>query len=271
MERLFGCLSHPTFRSIPPNARTLVLMVHAALSAGDVARGGALVASLSAPPSQGGAGIPPGELYTVLQPGMLHTLGALGILSPGAVAEALTAPPSTPKWFFLKAAYEASRGDQFGSKHGAVLTVGGVALAWGRNHRYRAAGESHVRVMHSEVHCFTRLPTLEHARGGELWIVELDGQGLGYEEAIACVMCTKGSTRLGIARQHFSSHGGVKSLGVSHRAEVQCESLALALTRTYPEGTSNPDEGDVPGFDFSGAGGLVDPGRGREAMRGGGV
>jgi len=250
-------------RALGPNARSLVLMLHAALSAGEVEECRRYLGLLV---GEGGP-CPRAELYTVLQPGMLHALAAARVLAPEEVAAALTAPEHTPKWFFLKAAYEASKGDQFGSKHGAVLTKHGRYLSHGHNHRYGVAGEEgHIRVMHSEVHALVKLDSLAAAEGGEMWIVELDGVGVGYEEAVACIMCTKAATRVGIAAQHFSSHSGVRRLTTSHRPSVVCETLDLALRRVYPEGsnTENPDLTDEKGFSFFGS---LDPGRGREAMR----
>ena len=38
-------------------------------------------------------------------------------------------------------------------------------------------GQSHVRVMHSEVHALVKLPDPEVATGMHCWIVELDAQG----------------------------------------------------------------------------------------------
>jgi hypothetical protein len=263
--RVFGGFSDPLMRALGPNARSLVLMVHAALSAGEVDECRRYLALLT----REGGPCPRAELYTVLQPAMLARLAAVGALSAGEAAEALRAPEHTPKWFFLKAAYEASKGDQFGSKHGAVLTKGGRFLSAGHNHRYGVPGDAHVRVMHSEVHALVKLPDLAAAAGGELWIVELDGEGVGYEEGVACVMCTKAATRVGVGVQHFSSHSGVRRLTISHKPSVQCESLELALRRVYPPGskTENPDLAEEAGFCFSGGG---DPGRGREAMGGGG-
>ena len=262
-ERVFGALGTEELRGVAPNARSYVLMLHGALALGDVARGRALLAAMV---GEGGSAVggPPacarGELYTVMQPAMLHALAAAGILHAGEVAALLTAPPDTPKWFFLKAAYEAHKGDQHGAKHGVVLTRGGRYAAHGHNHRFGVPNDKHLRVMHSEVHAFVRLPALGDAEGSELWIVELDGLGLGYEEAVACVMCNKGLARLGVAAQHFSSHAGVRTLKVGHNPSLTCESLELALRRVYPEGTNNPDLSDEPGFDFS----LVeDPGRGK--------
>ena len=260
--RLFASLSDPQVRALGPNARSLVLMLHAALTAGEVEECKGYLALLV----REGGPCPRSELYTVLQPGMLQALAAARVLGAEEVQEALRAPENTPKWFFLKAAYEASKGDQFGSKHGAVITRGGVYLSHGHNHRYGVEGDKHIRVMHSEVHALVKLDSLAAAEGGEMWIVELDGVGVGYEEAVACIMCTKAATRVGIAAQHFSSHSGVRRLTTSHRPSVVCETLDLALRRVYPEGsnTENPDLTDEKGFSFFGS---LDPGRGREAMR----
>jgi hypothetical protein len=270
-ERVFGALGGEELRGVAPNARSYVLMLHGALARGDVARGRALLASMVGE-GGGGGGAPPAcarsELYTVMQPAMLHALAGAGILPAAEAAAQLTAPPDTPKWFFLKAAYEAHKGDQHGAKHGVVLTRGGRYVTHGHNHRFGVPADKHLRVMHSEVHAFVRLPALADAQGAELWIVELDGLGLGYEEAVACIMCNKGLARLGVGVQHFSSHAGVRTLRVGHNPALTCESLELALRRVYPEGTADPDASDEPGFDFSA---VEDPGRGKRWHWGKGV
>jgi hypothetical protein len=261
-ERVFASLGTPELRGVTPNARSYVLMLHGALAQGDVARGKELLAAMVGEGGSDGAAAAcaRGDLYTVMQPAMLHALSRAGILPALEVGALLTAPPDTPKWFFLKAAYEAHKGDQHGAKHGAVLTRGGRYLAHGHNHRFGVPSDKHLRVMHSEVHAFVRLPSLGDAAGGELWIVELDGLGLGYEEAVACVMCNKGLARLGVGVQHFSSHTGVRTLRVGSNPALVCESLELARRRVYPEGTADPDASDGPGFDFSA---VEDPGRGK--------
>ena len=43
--------------------------------------------------------------------------------------------------------------------------------------RIVCAGQSHVRVMHSEVHALVKLPDPENAKGMHCWIVELDEHG----------------------------------------------------------------------------------------------
>jgi hypothetical protein len=247
-------------RALGPNARSLVLMLHAALSAGEVEECRRYLGLLV---GEGGP-CPRAELYTVLQPGMLHALAAARVLAPEEVAAALTAPEHTPKWFFLKAAYEASKGDQFGSKHGVVLTKGGRYVTHGHNHRFGVPGDKHLRVMHSEIHALVRLPSLADAEGADVWIVELDGAGIGYEEAVACVMCNKGLYKLGLARQYYSSHAGVRcqALAAAPKAGMVCESLDMARRRTYPPGTADPDAADEPGFDFARKA-AADPGRGK--------
>jgi hypothetical protein len=202
----------------------------------------------------------PANLYTVAQPALLRRLAAAGILPADVAAGALVAAPDTPKWFFLKAAYEATKGDQFGSKHGVVLTKGGRYLTHGHNHRFGVPGDKHLRVMHSEVHALVRLASEADALGAEAWIVELDGHGVGYEEAVACVMCNKALCKFGLATQHFSAGNGVRSQTSAHRPALVCESYELAKKRTYPPGTLDPDVGDEAGFDFEKDG--ADPGRG---------
>jgi hypothetical protein len=218
--------------------------------------GGGGAAAAAAPPACAVA-----DLYAVLQPSMLQALAAAGIVPAAVAADALVAERDTPKWFFLKAAFEAAKGDQFGSKHGVVLTRGGKYVTHGHNHRFGVPGDKHLRVMHSEMHALVRLPTPAAALGAEIWIVELDGAGIGYEEAVACVMCNKGLFKLGLARQYFSSHSGVRSQAMvsGHKPAMVCESYDMALRRTYPPGTANPDEFDEEGFDFSRS---ADPGRG---------
>jgi tRNA(Arg) A34 adenosine deaminase TadA len=227
---------------VAPNARSFVLLLHCALEARDVERGRALLAQLGASGAVAGG---EGGLWAVMQPAFLLRLADAGILGAAAVREALTAPRDTPKWFFLKAAAEAMRGDQFGSKHGAVLTRDGRYAAHGRNHRFASARDARVRVMHSEIHAICRLPSPADARGCECWVVELDGQGVGYEEAVPCPMCNKGLIRLGVRRVHFSSHAGVRSEALAHKPALACESLEAAASRRYPEGTADPDAQDA--------------------------
>jgi len=240
-------------------------MLHASLSAGEVAECKRYFDLLV----REGGPCRREDLYAVLQPGMLQALARAGVITVRESNEALLAPENTPKWFFLKAAYEAGKGDQFGSKHGAVLVKGGKYLSHGHNHRFGLPGDAHIRVMHSEVHALVKLGDLQEALGGEFWIVELDGEGVGYEEAVACIMCTKAATRVGIVAQNFSSHTGVRRQNIGHKPVV-CESLDMALKRVYPEGTVNPDPTEVLGFIFSLEEGAPshDPGRGRESGRG---
>ena len=233
-------------------------MLYGALEAGDAEQARRIFALLRASNTCAAD-----ALHEVMQPSFLLRLAAAGILSPTEVEAALTAPPDSPKWFFLKAASEAMKGDQFGSKHGAVLTRAGRYAAHGRNHRFASAGDARVRVMHSEVHAIVRLPSLEAAAGCECWVVELDGHGVGYEEAVPCPMCNKAVHRLGMVRVHYSSHAGVKSEPVAHRPHLVCESLEAALLRRYPAGTVDPDDGDDAGFDFFSAQVTGDPGRGK--------
>lgn len=267
---LFGSLSAGDICATGPNARSFVLMLHGAEAAGHIEEGRRVYARMVGANGSGGDGggdgsgvaaavCAPEDLYTVVQPSLLQRLAAAGILPADVAAGALVAEPDTPKWFFLKAAFEATKGDQFGSKHGVVLTKGGRYLAHGHNHRFGVAGDKHLRVMHSEVHALVKLENEADALGAEAWIVELDGKGVGYEEAVACVMCNKALCRLGLQRQHFSAGNGVRSQTSAHRPALICESYEMAKRRIYPPGTQNPDVDDERGFDFRRA---ADPGRG---------
>jgi pentatricopeptide repeat protein len=227
------------------NARTYVLLLHAALDAGEVETARSLMSEL-----RSSGCLPLDRLYEVMQPAFIGRLTAAGVLARAEAEGLLVAEPDTRKWFFLKAAFEAMKGDQFGSKHGAVLTVGGRYASHGRNHRFAVPDDRHIRVMHSEIHALVRMPGgPEAAQGADCWIVELDGEGVGYEEAVPCPMCNKGLHRIGVAHAHYSGHAGVETVRVAQggtgNAELACESLEAALRRTYPDSTKNPDEEDA--------------------------
>jgi hypothetical protein len=260
---IFQALVSREFVPTGPNARSFALMLHGAVAADEIDEGKQLFSRMTSPGAESGAPICSlDDIYTVLQPSMLSTLSAAGIVPPDVALKSLKAEKNTPKWFFLKAAYEATKGDQFGSKHGVVVTKGGAYLSHGHNHRFGVPGDKHLRVMHSEIHALVRLPSPDDAIGAEVWIVELDGAGIGYEEAMACIMCNKGLYKLGLTKQYFSSHSGVRtqSMTSGHKPGMVCESYEMARRRTYPPGTVNPDDSDEPDFDFDKA---VDPGRGK--------
>lgn len=80
-----------------------------------------------------------------------------------------------------------------------------------------------------------------NAAGSECFIVELDGRGVGYEEATPCSMCQTGLCQLGVSHSHFSSHAGLVSVPVTHRPNLFCDTYSMALRRTYPKGSRNPD------------------------------
>ena len=308
---------------VEPNARTYVLAVYGALAAGllDEARGHvhALLSSGAAGP--GGVG----DLYLHMQPQFLSRLVSLGVLEDSPIL--LQAPEATDKWCFLTAAAQAARGDQQGSKHGAVLRAGPRVLAMGHNHRYAVTNDAHLRVMHAEIHALVKVeeerrrgllpvagtpqevPAVRHAEapaqlerqagqhaevpsvqdakmssgqhnpssttslvpppaagaseqhsaasptsyaaeqpsmtstvlGSEVFIVELDGHGVGYEEAAPCAMCQTGLCQLGVSMVHYSSHAGLITQAVSHKPSLRCQTYAMALQRSYPKGATNPD------------------------------
>jgi hypothetical protein len=264
---IFQALVSKEFASTGPNARSFALMLHGAVTADEIDEGKRLFSRMTSPGAESSAPIcAVDDIYAVLQPSMLSTLSAAGIVSPDVASSSLKAEKNTPKWFFLKAAYEATKGDQFGSKHGVVVTKDGAYLSHGHNHRFGVPGDKHLRVMHSEIHALVRLPSPDVAIGAEVWIVELDGAGIGYEEAMACIMCNKGLYKLGLTKQYFSSHSGVRSQSMTsgHKPGMVCESYEMARRRTYPSGTHNPDECDEEDFDFTGqTRSAIDPGRGR--------
>ena len=261
---LFNALVSGEIIASGPNARSFALMLYGALTAGDIEEGRRLIARMTTPTHAGRPSVcEVSELYTVFQPSMLQSLATAGIISEAIATASLISEKNTPKWFFLKAAFEATKGDQFGSKHGVVVTKGGVYLTHGHNHRFGVPGDKHLRVMHSEMHALVRLSSPAEAIGAEVWIVELDGAGIGYEEAIACVMCNKGLFKLGLIKQYFSSHSGVRSQAMvsGHKPGMICESYEMALRRIYPPGTTNPDLIDEVDFDFARPN-VGDPGRG---------
>ena len=71
--------------------------------------------------------------------------------------------------------------------------------------------------------------------------------GIGYEEATPCSMCQSGLCRTGVVMAHYSSHTGVKSVPVSHRPHLVCQSLDMAKRRTYPKSTVDPDAAAAAG------------------------
>lgn len=249
---------------ISPNARSYVILLYSALEAGDINAGKHFFNSLI---TSGLIRIE--SLYEFFQPAFLFRLSDANIISQAQLQESLTCFPDTPKWFFLKAVAEAMLGDQYGSKHGSVVTRNGKYLTHGRNHRFGLSnGDPHLRVMHSEIHALSKLSSKLDAIGSECWIVELDGQGVGYEEARPCPMCNKGVHNLGVYAVHYSSHSGIKSEKISHKPGLKCESYEFALTASYPQGTFNPNEhSDDPTFDFFSSKLLVDPGRGKGTLQ----
>ena len=279
--------------ALPPNARSYALLLATALSAGDGAAAGALLARMLA---SGVASLD--SLVTVLQPRFLLRLSEAGALravgvADGAAFEALfAAPPLSHKWCFLAAAHQAALGDQTGSKHGGVLVGGGGGgdggggdadadgralsakqltggnvvplaaltaaapsaqqlLAIGRNHRFGIPKNAHLRVMHSEVHCLVQLRTgsgggaphaPELARNAAAYVVELDRDGIGYEEGVPCASCGMALCQLGVASVFFSAHDGLRSLRLGYRPALRCHAYADALRRVYPvPATVNPD------------------------------
>ena len=149
---VFDDLLNSPRRIRQPNARSFVLLLYGALTAGDASGGRSVLRSMI----DAGAATPE-TLYEHMQPAFLRRLGdagmldgvgndasAAGVLSDGAVSAAerlLAAPPGSDKACFLAAAAAASRGDQFGSKHGAVLRRGAEVVSTGHNHRFGVPGE----------------------------------------------------------------------------------------------------------------------------------
>jgi hypothetical protein len=255
---------------VRPNARTYALLLHGALAAGQDALARDLLQSMTA--AEGGV-CARGELWRVMQPSFLGRLWRAGLLSAEELRALLCPAPCTQQWAFLKAAWEAGKGDQHGSKHGAVIAdASWRVLSHGRNHRFGVPGDSHVRVMHSEVHALVRLekkgvqPPHREAR---VLIVELDGTGVGYELATPCAMCAKALCATGTGGALFTSHVGLTSTPVHHKPELSCESLDSARLRVYPvDVTADPDAGgeDPAGFSFLEAVTRfedLDPGRGK--------
>ena len=86
-----------------------------------------------------------------------------------------------------------------------------------------------------------RLPAgLPSAARAEGWIVELDGRGVGYEEAVPCPMCNMALIRCGLARVHYSSHAGVVTEALRPNPAMACAALDNALRRVYPKSTVDP-------------------------------
>ena len=245
------------------NARSYVLALKAAVGAGAVAD----ARSLFAEALSSGA-LARDTLYAHAQPAFIRELASLGVIEAGD--DLLAAEPGSPKDAFLLAAAAAGRGDQHGSKHGAAVVRGGRVLSVGHNHRFGLPGDPHFRVMHAEVHALVQLmPPLasaaaatmdsikghipecvskeDHAAaadrvaGCDVYIVELDGHGVGYEEAVPCPMCQSVVCALGVGRALYSSHSGIVTAPCNHKPELQCVSFQMARRRVYPKGTSCPD------------------------------
>jgi tRNA(Arg) A34 adenosine deaminase TadA len=220
---------------VSPNPRTFVLMLAAASAANDVEvckhfLNSMLVSSM----------VTYEGMYMYMQPAFIHKLIEQGVLEDRP--ELLSAERNSTKWCFLVAAAEAARGNQFGSKHGSVITKDGIFLSKGHNHRFAVPNDPHVRVMHAEVHALVKLPHKADAAGCECYIVELDGAGVGYEEAVPCPMCQSTVCMLGLSKTHFSSHSGIISQEVSFRPLLKCATYDAALQRVYPDPLSNPDD-----------------------------
>jgi hypothetical protein len=437
--------------ALRPNGRSFALAVHAAMRAKEAQAAATaataspvvglpqgLVEGRSAVSAMLRSGTAtPDTLYEHFQPQYLRRMTEQGFLTPLAEADARFVPalsrlsdgaperdsapllsllldgePLSRRWCFLTAAAQASKGDQFGSKHGAVLVAkGGAAgagsaagapavesaaegagpekedseedgtetaagsgavavssplpssstcsslpshrllLGRGRNHRYGVPGDPHLRVMHSEVHClvqhmgrFQGQPEAEAVPAGstaaatgadgskrfvlssvqpptapdaaedasaddsrpkpsdselaaaahavamrrvpssvkgkkdrrdyrmqqanphpthlpltgsailedtcahfpmlgvsEVFVVELDAHGVGYEEAVPCPQCSTALCNAGVRRASFSSHSGVRSTRMAHRRGLPAETLLIALSRIYPARTACPD------------------------------
>lgn len=247
--------------SLVPNARTYVLAMKAAIaaSAPDDAR-----ALLDAAFHAGA--LSRAELYMHAQPNFIRDLIAAGVIEPGD--DLLSAESGSAKDAFLLAANAAALGDQLGSKHGAAIVRNGVVISVGHNHRFGLPGDPHLRVMHAEVHALVQLmPALSPVdpalaamssipdcvsaddqataagvvHGCDVYIVELDGHGVGYEEAVPCPMCQSVVCALGVGRTFYSSHSGIMSSPCAHKPSLQCVSFQMARRRVYPKGTSCPD------------------------------
>lgn len=123
------------------------------------------------------------------------------------------------------------------------------------------------KVMHAEVHCLSRLAlpaveaetaaytlgggaqsgassdaapsrgvllpapdsTISTAEGTTAWVVELDGLGVGYEEAVPCPSCTLALCRQGVRRAMYTSHVGVSCLDIRDLPGQAAETLAFAV------------------------------------------
>eukprot|EP01138_Halocafeteria_seosinensis_P014095 gb/GECG01014393.1/.p1 GENE.gb/GECG01014393.1/~~gb/GECG01014393.1/.p1 ORF type:complete len:571 (+),score=62.50 gb/GECG01014393.1/:1-1713(+) len=95
-------------------------------------------------------------------------------------------------------------------------------------------------VMHSEIHAAVRALMSSHLRsssvpadvplqGAHCWVVELDGIGVGYEEAVPCAMCNMGLIRLGIANIYYSCHEGLRLSSRTPSRKMGCVSLEMGL------------------------------------------
>lgn len=244
--------------ALTPNARTYILAIKAAVGAGAAADARALLSEAMEAGALSRAG-----LYEHAQPSFIRELADSGVIEMGD--DLLSADPGSPKDAFLLAASAATRGDQQGSKHGAAVVRDGRVLSVGHNHRFGLPGDPHLRVMHAEVHALVQMmPPLgpvatelgripetvseddlasaaRLVHGCDVYIVELDGYGVGYEEAVPCPMCQSVVCALGVGRACYSSHSGVVVSPVAHKPCLQCVSFQMARRRVYPKGTVCPD------------------------------
>ena len=102
-------------------------------------------------------------------------------------------------------------------------------------------------IMHSEMHAavkmlmFLRDNKISRANvevpllGAHCWVVELDGVGIGYEEAVPCAMCNMGLIRLGVSKVYYSDHNGVQESKREPQTNMGCVSLELGLLNALQE------------------------------------
>jgi deoxycytidylate deaminase len=206
------------------------------------------------------------HIRTIVQPAFLETI--FSILQKDGTAQILKSQQPVPQGLniFLQAAAAATRGNQRGSKHGAVLVHNGHAVSTGFNH-WIFDYKKKKRVIHAEVHALVnffkqsnRGVTVSESTAtagttqvlqsrlnacirpeGELlstdaakevwsiWIVELSPHGLGYESAHPCPQCNKALMCCGISTAYFSTTAGVRQRRITHNPAMVCESLQIAL------------------------------------------
>ena len=139
----------------------------------------------------------------------------------------------------MQVMYEAAiRGNQRGAKHGALLfDRHGVLVSVGWNHKYSVSTKhSAHKVIHAEVHALAQLKDTEQARGGTMYIMELDSTHSAFRDATPCKMCIPALSKFGIVRAwHTTDYGMLNEYVVPSWADEDARAVIA------PYGTASYD------------------------------